>query len=417
MKIAVIGAGIVGVTTAYELASDGHEVTVLERRSAVAEESSFATAGLITPGNASPWASPGMPSTVLKQLFSQHAPVRIGLPLTGAELRWMLKWYRACKLDTYLANRAHMQRLAHYSHQRLHHLTAHLKLTFDRTTGHVILLRTDQDSQLMQPSLKVMRESGVAFKELTPTDVRQFEPALNTDTELCGAIHLPDDEVGNCRQFALLLKTEAQRLGVQFKFGVSVSQIQPGSRPGLILLGDPTEHRFEAIALCAGMDSARLLSPLGVHVPMAAVHGYSVSARIREPLNAPQSAVMDEHYKVAISRMGQRVRVAGNAEIGGRADHKRTQSLKTLYKVLHDWFPGAADLSTGVQEWKGVRPMLPDGPPLIASCPATGVWINLGHGASGWALSCGSARALADLMSGKKPELDLHGFDLQRLGI
>lgn len=416
MKIAVIGAGIIGVTTAYELAADGHEVVVLERRSAAAEEASFATAGLVAPGYATPWASPGMPFTILRQLFRQHAPVRIGLPLMGAELKWMLKWYRACKLETYLSNRTHMQRLAVYSRQRLHHLTADLKLSYDRTDGHVVLLRTEKNSLLMQPSLQVLRDSGVAFKELSPSETLKIEPALNTSSTLFGAIHLPDDEVGNCRQFALLLKNEAQRLGARFQFNSHVTHINTGPKVGLKLAGDATEHSFDAIALCAGLDSLRLLTPLGLHVPMAAIHGYSVSAHIREPLNAPQSAVMDEHYKVAISRMGNRIRVAGNAEIGGHAGQKRPKSLQTLYKVLHDWFPGAANLASGVQEWKGARPMLPDGPPLVSACGHSGLWLNLGHGASGWALSCGSARVLADLIRGSTPELDVSGFSVARLG-
>jgi len=167
--------------------------------------------------------------------------------------------------------------------------------------------------------------------------------------------------------------------------------------------------------LCAGLDSARLLAPLGLRIPLIAVHGYSISATIREPLNAPASAVMDERYKVAIARLGNRVRVAGSAELGGSPDKKRSSSLETLYKVLHDWFPGAANLSGGVQEWKGARPMLPDGPPMICASGIAGLWLNLGHGSSGWALSCGSARIVSDLIGGKAPDLDMAPFGSQRL--
>jgi D-amino-acid dehydrogenase len=154
---------------------------------------------------------------------------------------------------------------------------------------------------------------------------------------------------------------------------------------------------------------------LGLKIPLAAVYGYSVSATIREPLNGPRSAVMDEHYKVAISRLGNRVRVAGSAEIGGSPDKKRANSLQLLYKVLHDWFPGAANLSNGVQEWKGARPMMPDGPPILGASGIAGLWLNLGHGSSGWALSCGSARVLADLLGGRAPDLDVTGFGVERL--
>jgi len=179
--------------------------------------------------------------------------------------------------------------------------------------------------------------------------------------------------------------------------------------------GENTPRQYDAAVLCAGLDSARLLGALGLKIPLAAVHGYSVSAAIREPLNAPRSAVMDEHYRVAISRLGNRVRVAGSAELGGSPDKKCASALQTLYKVLHDWFPGSANLSSGVQEWKGARPMLPDGPPILGASGMAGLWLNLGHGTSGWGLSCGSARALADLIGGRAPDLDVSGFGTERL--
>lgn len=415
MKIAVIGAGIIGVTTAYELACDGHDVTVLERHSAAAEETSFANAGVVAPGYVTPWAAPGMPGKVFQHLFCRHAPIKVGLPRSTGELAWMWKWYQSCKLDTYLANRARLQRLAFYSRDRLHHVTAELKLDYERSDGYVVLLRRERDSQGVQPGLQVLREAGVTFKEISPEETRKIEPALNPDISFFGAIHLPDDEVGNCRQFALLLKSETQRLGVKFQFNTQVTQLRATQGISLTLSNDTTPQAYDAAVVCAGVDSASLLAPLGLKIPLAAVHGYSVSAAIREPLNSPRSAVMDERYNVAISRMGNRVRVAGSAEIGGFPEHKRANSLQTLYKVLHDWFPGAANLANGAQEWKGARPMLPDGPPLLGSSGVPGVWLNLGHGSSGWALSCGSARVVADQIRGKAPGVDVDGLGIGRL--
>ena len=420
MKLAVIGAGIIGITTAYELAADGHEVTVFERCSAAAEETSFANAGVVAPGYVTPWAAPGMPGKVFGHLFSRHAPVKISLPLSGKELTWMWKWYQACKLETYLANRARMQRLAFYSRARLHQLTAALQLDYDRSPGYMVLLRTDKDSQMARPGLQVLRDAGVAFSEITAEEARKIEPALNPDTTFMGAIHLPNDEVANCRQFALLLKNEAQRMGVKFEFNRTVGQLNPALPASISIAGEPTPRSFDGVVMCAGLASAGLLKPLGLKIPMVAVYGYSISAPIREPLNAPRSALMDEHYKVAISRLGNRVRVAGSAEIGGSPGVKRAASIQTLYKVLHDWFPGAAqhaNLGAHVQEWKGARPMLPDGPPIIGNSGIPGVWLNLGHGSSGWALSCGSARVLADLMAGKSTDVDMEGLGISRLGI
>jgi D-amino-acid dehydrogenase len=403
MNIAIVGAGIVGVTTAYELAADGHHVTVFERHGAVAEETSFANAGVVAPGYVTPWAAPGMPAKVLGHLFSRHAPIKLGLPLSGGELAWMWRWWRSCKLEAYLINRARLQRLAFYSRQRLRQVTADLQLDYERSDGCMVLLRTEKDARLMQPGLQV------------PDEARRIEPALNPDTLFAGAVHLPEDEVGNCRQFALMLKQEAQRRGARFEFNATVTRLERSEPATLWIANEPAPRHFDAVVMCAGLPSAALLRPLGLKIPLAAVHGYSISAHIREPLNAPRSAVMDEHYKVAISRLGQRVRVAGSAEIGGHGSALRQASLQTLYKVLHDWFPGAGLMSSGVQEWKGARPMLPDGPPLVGASGLPGLWLNLGHGSSGWALSCGSARAVADLIGGRTPEVDLEGLGVERL--
>jgi|JI10StandDraft_1071094.scaffolds.fasta_scaffold328391_2 D-amino-acid dehydrogenase len=418
MRVAIVGAGIIGVTTAYELAADGHEVTVFERRSAAAEETSFANAGVVAPGYVTPWAAPGMPGKVARYLFSQHAPVKLALPLKGADLVWMWKWFRACKLETYLTNRARMQRLAFYSRDCLHDLTDRLQLDYDRSPGYMVLLRSEADSKLIQPGLQVLRDAGVAFSEISSDKARLVEPALNPDTQFMGAVHLPSDEVGNCRQFALLLKKEAEALGARFEFNANVAALDPSHPSTLAVQGEPAPRHFDALVMCAGLASASLLRPVGLKIPLAAVYGYSISAPIREPLNAPRSALMDERYKVAISRLGNRVRVAGSAEIGGRPDVKRAASIQTLYKVLHDWFPGAAQISnTGasVQEWKGARPMLPDGPPVLGASGLPGLWLNLGHGSSGWALSCGSARILADQIAKREPGVDVAGLGLGRL--
>ncbi|MBC5766675.1 D-amino acid dehydrogenase [Ramlibacter albus] len=420
MKIAIVGAGIVGVTTAYELAADGHEVTVYERRGAAALESSFANAGVVAPGYVTPWAAPGMTGKVLRHLLSRHAPVRVVPPLRARDIAWMLKWRSACKLETYLANRARMQRLAFYSRTRLHAITDKLQLEYDRSPGYMVVLRAEKDRRMVQPGLQVLRDAGVNFREIDAAAAREIEPAINADTEFAGAIHLPDDEVGNCRQFALLLKNEAQALGAVFEFNASVAPLST-AQPNQLRISTPdgeSTRRFDAVVVCGGVESAELLRPVGLKIPIAPVHGYSISAPIREPLNAPRSGLMDERYKVAISRLGNRVRVAGSAEIGGNPAYKRPAAIQTLYKVLHDWFPGAAQLAnTGaaVQEWKGARPMLPDGPPVLGASGVPGVWLNLGHGSSGWALSCGSARAVADLMAGRAPEIDIEGLGVERL--
>lgn len=415
MKVAIVGAGIIGVTTAWELASDGHDVMVFDRRGAAAEEASFANAGVVAPGYVTPWAAPGMRGKVLRSLLSTHGAVKLRWPLSLRDMRWMAHWQRACKLETYLANRTRLQRLAFYSRTRLHAITEACELDYERSDGYLVLMRSKREKKLVQAGLDVLRAAGTKFQEIDADEARKIEPALSADTSLAGAIYLPDDEVANCRQFAQLLKWEAEALGAQFHFNCDLAPLKRSAPTEISLSAGSESHRFEAVVVCAGVASADLLRPLGLRVPLAPVYGHSISANIREPLNAPRSAVMDERYKVAISRLGLRVRVAGSAEIGGSLGTINPASLQTLYKVLQDWFPGAVTLRSGVQQWKGARPMLPDGPPIIGPSGVPGVWLNLGHGSSGWALSCGSARVLADLMQGRDPGIDLEGLGMERL--
>ena len=424
MRVAVVGAGIVGVTTAFELARDGHNVTVFERRGTVAEESSFANAGVVAPGYVTPWAAPGMPAKVLRHLLSRHAPVRLARPLAPGQLGWMWRWWRACQAPVFAANRERLYRLARYSQQRLTAVSDELQLDREHAQGYLVLLRAPRDLVLARASLKLLAELGVNFHLVDGARARGIEQGLNPDTPLHAAVHLPQDEVGNCRQFAHLLRGEAQRLGAVFHFNRTVASVTAGAQP--LLLHRPTgsaeapqQAQVDAIVVCAAMGAAALLKPLGLRLPIAAVHGYSISAPLRHlegfPHLGPAAGVMDERYKVAISRLGQRVRVAGSAELGGRPEQHSEAAIHTLHKLLDDWFPGCANLAQ-VQRWKGARPMLPDGPPVLGASGAPGVWLNLGHGSSGWALSCGSARVLADQVGGRAPAIDVNGLDIGRLG-
>lgn len=308
-----------------------------------------------------------------------------------------------------------MLRLAEYSTHRMRTLADSLHLEHERNRGFMVLMRTEREIKLMQYSLQIVRDAGLNFKTLTSEEARLVEPALNPASPLAQAIYFPDDEVGNCRQFSLLLKSEAESMGVVFRFN---SDVQPLStvEPKIIRTSPQDKgEKFDAVVLCAGLASAQLIRPLGLRLPLAAVHGYTISAAVREPLDAPRSGVIDEQYKVAISRLGQRVRVSGGSELGGHAKRHDPSSIKTLYRVLDDWFPGSARTQDNVQIWKGTRPMLPDGPPILGASGISGVWLNLGHGASGWSLACGSARALADSVTGKRPDIDLQGLGLERL--
>lgn len=448
MRVAVIGAGIVGVTSAYEFAADGHEVTVFEHCGSVAAEGSFANAGVVSPGFVAPWTAPGMPAHVLARLFARHAPVRVRPGLDTAAIAWLWQAWRACRARTYPANRLRMQRLAGFSHERLQRITRELKLDYERNGGYLVLLRTPKDLAIAQPGIAALGELNTRYATLDASQCRTVEPGLSPETELHAGIYLPDDEVGNCRQFATLLRTEAQRLGARFRFHTQVQKIIKGRTPQLVHMYAPPEEStvlgaaaesapndaqdtqpmalhpitesFDAVVVCAALGSSALLRPHGLKLPLQAVHGYSITAPLRRheghPDQGPRSAVMDDRYKVTISRLGARVRVAGGAEIGGSPERHDARALDTLYKVLHDWFPGSARLSQA-QTWKGARPMLPDGPPVLGPSGIDGVWLNLGHGSSGWALACGSARLLADALAGRPAAIDIEGLGVERLRV
>ncbi len=444
MRVAVIGAGVIGVTTAYELAVDGHAVTVFERRGTVASGCSFANAGLVAPGYVAPWAAPGMPAKVARHLFAEHAPVRIAGRLDAATLGWAWRWWRSCRPPVYRANRARMHRLAHFSRERLLQVTQRLNLDFERAQGFLVLLRSARELALAEAGVRALAELGVAPVVLDAAGCRAIEPGLNPATPLHAGIYSKDDEVGNCREFTHLLRKEAMRAGALFRFNAHVERILAGARPSLRVMqaphdprdealraresgewsttqpqaGETTAPEFDAVVVCAALESRQLLKPLGVRLPLLAVHGYSVTAPLRHDDRhlhlEPRAGLMDERYKVAISRLGDRVRVAGSAEIGGHPERQSEQAQATLDKVLDDWFPGVTRRNAA-QRWKGARPMLPDGPPVLGASGAEGVWLNVGHGGSGWALAAGSAKLLADALAGRKTPIEIDGLGIERL--
>jgi D-amino-acid dehydrogenase len=413
MHVIVVGAGIIGVTTAYYLRRAGCEVTVVERRSGVAQETSFANAGVMAPGYVAPWAQPGMPAKVLAYLFRAESPIVFRPAADLALWRWLRLWLAECRLQRFTRNRERMQRLAFYSQSLLRELRAEHALDYEQTRGYLNLYRTEHEVARSAPSRAMLAELGVTHALLTAHDARAVEPALSEATALAGALHLPDDETGNCAYFTHQLKDIAAASGAVFRFDTEVKAIETtgGAIHRLRTVAGPIDA--EAIVIAAGVDSRRLLAPLGIRVPLMPVKGYSASVAVTAPEHAPTVGVMDEAYKVAVTRMGKRLRIAGTAEIGTAHMKLRDRPLRTLLKVARDWFPGAAPYAKA-QFWVGARPMLPDGPPLLGRTPVAGLFLNLGHGSTGWVMACGSGRVLADIVTDRTPEIDLHGLTLDR---
>lgn len=429
MRIAVVGAGVMGTTTAFELTRDGHEVVVYERRSTVAEEASFASGALVAAGWTAPWTQPE------RSLGMPWGAGPGGLKLTGlprgAEWRWLWRWLQAGKGQRHVEQHRQLHQWVRYSQERLLAITEERNLDHDRSQGMLVLWRTAREAELARASLEQMKALDMAFRELSAEQARALEPALSTETPLHGAVELGGEAAANCREFALSIRAEAQQMGCRFVFSTSVEAIEARDQGGRVDLrlaaatktappGTDDRSHFDAVVMCTGAQGAGLLHPLGLRLPLQPVYSHSLSAAVREPLDAPTSAVLDAGHGVSIARLGQRIRVAGGSEFGSTPGQMSKTTLRRLYAVLSDWFPGAVRLGGprgSVQEWCGAQATPPDGLPLVGATRLPGVWLNLGHGGAGWSMACGTARVLADQLSGATPAIDAASSSPQRLGL
>ena len=438
--VAVIGGGIVGTCTAWYLGQHGFEVTVFERRDAVARETSWGNAGVVAPAYVMPWAAPGMPRKVLSYLFAAEAPVLFRPVASAALARWLAAWLGQCTLERYRLNKSRMQRLAFYSRDQLHSLRATLHIDDGMRQGYLQLMRSQQDLAMAAPAIAMLQEAGVPHRLLDAAACRQMEPALSVHTPLAGALHLPQDESASCPAFAQGLADAAIKAGVRFAFGHTVTRIRVEDgratsleierAPGERAPGDPAqaatarqarseraEHpvqRFDAVVVAGAVDSLPLLAEHRIRLPIWPVKGYSTSLPLPDPALGPRQAMIDEAYKVAITPLPGHIRLAGTAEIGSPRLVPRDAALRTLVKVGRDWFPTAADWASA-SCWVGARPMTPDGPALLGATPVGGLFINMGHGSTGWAMACGAGKVVADLVAGLRPEIDLDGLTIERL--
>ncbi|KRD67000.1 D-amino acid dehydrogenase [Ensifer sp. Root278] len=414
MKVIVLGAGIIGVTSAYQLAKAGHEVTVIDRQPGPALETSFANAGEVSFGYCSPWAAPGIPMKAMKWLFMEHAPLILRPKVDTAMLSWMVRMLSNCTSKRYAINKSRMLRLADYSRISLATLRAETGIAYDeRMQGTLQLFRTQQQLDASGKDVKALAADGIPYEVLDRDGCIRVEPALKHVREkIVGGLLTPKDETGDCFKFSNALAKKAEELGVRFNYGSIIRglDVEGGRIRGVV-----TAHgtlQGDAVVVALGSFSPLLVRPHGIRLPVYPVKGYSLTIPIIDASRAPESTVMDETFKIAITRLGDRIRVGGMAEISGYTNDLGEPRRLTLQHSVTDLFPGG-DVSKA-SFWSGLRPMTPDGTPVIGATRVAGLYLNTGHGTLGWTMSSGSARVIADLVSGRKSEIDATDLAIAR---
>ena len=414
MKVIVLGGGVVGVTTAYYLARAGVQVTVIDRQPGAALETSFANAGQISPGYSTPWAAPGIPFKALKWMFQEHAPLAIRADGSLWQLRWMAKLLRNCSAMRYAENKERMLRVAEYSRTCLQQLRADTGIQYEQRTGGTLqLFRTQAQVDSVQRDIAVLEECGIPYRLLDRDALAQVEPALAQAKErLSGGLQLPADETGDCHMFTRALTVLAAELGVEFRFDQQVEGLafEGDQVSGVRLAGSLLKADRYVVAL--GSYSRAMLAPLGIDVPVYPVKGYSLTVPLVDEDLAPQSTVLDETYKIAVTRFDKRIRVGGMAELAGFDGRLDSRRRATLEMVVQDLFPGGDVAKASF--WTGFRPMTPDSTPIIGTTRLRNLVLNTGHGTLGWTMACGSARVVADIVTGAKPEIDIAGLGIER---
>jgi D-amino-acid dehydrogenase len=415
MKVAVLGSGVIGVSTAYYLARAGHEVDVYDRQSGPALETSFGNAGEVSPGYSAPWAGPGVPLKAIKWMLMTHSPLVIWPLLDPAMWRWGAMMLANCTERAYALNKSRMVPIAEYSRDCLKALRAETGIAYDdRAQGTLQLFRTQAQLDGIAKDVEVLQQYKVPFEVLDRQGFVKVEPALRlTQEKFVGALRLPGDETGDCFLFTNRLAEMAQRLGVRFHYGTDIQGIdKQGQRITGVRTSGGTK-RADQYVMAMGSFSPLLLKPLGIDVPVYPVKGYSITVPITDAAAAPESTIMDETHKVAVTRLGDRIRVGGTAELAGYSEALRPARRSTLEHVVTDLFPRGGDVSKA-SFWCGLRPMTPDGTPIVGRTPIANLMLATGHGTLGWTMAAGTGRIIADLVSGREPEIDTAGLAMSR---
>lgn len=414
MHVVILGSGVVGVASAWYLRQAGHDVTVIDRETGPAEETSAGNAGQISPGYAAPWAAPGVPLKAVKWMFQRHAPLAISLDGTQFQLRWMWQMLRNCDTRHYAENKGRMVRLSEYSRDCLKALRESIGIQYEgRQGGTLQLFRTAKQYENATRDIAVLEDAGVPYQLLESSRLAEAEPALaEVAHKLTGGLRLPNDETGDCQLFTRRLAEMARQAGVVFRFNTPVDKLLvEGDRLCGVQCGDEV-IKGDGYVMAFGSYSTAMMKGM-VDIPVYPLKGYSLTIPLKEESGAPVSTILDETYKIAITRFDQRIRVGGMAEIVGFNKALLKPRRETLEMVVGDLFPRGGFIEQATF-WTGLRPMTPDGTPIVGRTPYKNLWLNTGHGTLGWTMACGSGQLLSDLISGRTPAIPFEDLSVAR---
>jgi D-amino-acid dehydrogenase len=415
MKVLVLGGGVIGCTAAYELAGDGHEVTLVERQAGPALETSYANAGEVSPGYSAPWAGPGVPLKAVKWLLMHHRPLVLRPHLDWRMVGWVLAMLRNCTAKRYELNKGRMVRLAEYSRDCMKQLRQDTAIAYDeRMLGTLQLFRTQAQVDATAKDTEILDRYRVPYEVLDRDGCIRAEPALaRVKDKFVGGLRLPGDETGDCYKFSNRIAEMARSRGARLRFGTTIESLLTDGKRITGVATDQGRLQSDAYLVALGSYSPQLLSPLGVQIPVYPVKGYSITLPITDPHGAPESTVMDETHKVAVTRLGERIRVGGTAELAGYTLRLHEARRRTLMHVVADLFPDGGDLGR-TEFWCGLRPMTPDGTPVVGGTTLANLYLATGHGTLGWTMAAGTARVIADLVAGRKPAIEMNGLTIAR---
>ncbi|KAA8383748.1 D-amino acid dehydrogenase [Acetobacter sp. DmW_136] len=415
MKIIVLGSGVVGVTSAWYLAQAGHEVTVVDRQPEAGLETSFANAGQVSPGYSSPWAGPGVPFKSIKWLLMKYRPF-VFWPIPDPHLwKWLVQMLENCTTTAYNRNKGRMVRIAEYSRDMMMDLRATTAITYDdRQQGTLQVFRTQKQLDGIAGDIRVLEQYNVPYQVLTREGCVEAEPGLAASAhKIVGGLRLPGDETGDAFMFTQRLAAMAAEAGVTFHYD---TRIRTMTNDGGRITGIETSRGqmvADSYVLSLGSYSPAMVRHLGLDLPIYPVKGYSLTANIVNEKQAPVSTIMDETFKIGITRLGERIRVGGTAELAGFSTKLRAPRRETLAHSVTDLFPGGGDIPAA-RFWTGLRPMTPDGTPIIGRTRYENLFLNTGHGTLGWTMACGSGRVLADIMSNRMPDIPYEDLGIVR---